>query len=86
METRWKGVTMAYNYETLNAEPELRKNGEAARPRVDEDRCLGCGLCMKFCPTDAMTMIPGLNRNMPPKNMNDLCVKLLKQKGRLSKH
>lgn len=27
--------------------------------KVDEDRCTGCGMCVRVCPTGAVSMIEG---------------------------
>jgi len=29
-------------------------------PQIDALKCIGCELCMKFCPTDALGLIDGV--------------------------
>ena len=32
-------------------------NEEAGKARIDEDICNGCGICVKVCPFDAITIV-----------------------------
>jgi ferredoxin len=56
---------------------------EADYPVVDEEFCLGCGICARFCPADAMKMQEREKKIIPPKTLQDLMTRLLKEKGRL---
>jgi Fe-S-cluster-containing hydrogenase component 2 len=43
------------------------------KARVNEDRCIGCGLCAHNCPEDSMKLIRTGLRNVfipPPKLLN----------------
>lgn len=50
---------------------------------VEIERCIGCGLCVSVCPTEALTM--KLRNELPaiPKNGRDLVVTTLREKGKL---
>jgi Na+-translocating ferredoxin:NAD+ oxidoreductase RNF subunit RnfB len=55
---------------------------EADYPVVDEEFCLGCGICARFCTTGAMKMQEREKKIIPPKTLQDLMIRLLKEKGR----
>ena len=35
--------------------------------KIDEEKCNGCGLCVGFCPTEALEWIPGDSQAPPPE-------------------
>jgi Fe-S-cluster-containing hydrogenase component 2 len=56
---------------------------EGDYPVVDEEYCLGCGVCAHFCPSDAMKMKERERKVIPPKTYKELMVRLMKEKGRM---
>ena len=56
---------------------------EGDYPVVDEEFCLGCGVCAHFCPSSAMKMVEREKKIIPPKTYKELMVRLMKEKGRL---
>jgi Fe-S-cluster-containing hydrogenase component 2 len=56
---------------------------EGDYPVVDEEYCLGCGVCASFCPIDAMKMKERERKVIPPKTYKELMVRLMKEKGRM---
>ena len=59
------------------------ENGEIS---LNNDRCIGCGLCVTTCPTGALTLIrkPKDNKHSVPKNFVYMNIKLGQQRGKLS--
>jgi ferredoxin len=47
---------------------------------VDRDRCIGCGLCISSCPTDALHMVERDDVTIPPKNTQALYRKILTER------
>jgi len=45
---------------------------------LKEERCIGCGVCVIKCPAEALIMKRRPEQTVPPKDMNDLVVGLLK--------
>jgi Pyruvate/2-oxoacid:ferredoxin oxidoreductase delta subunit len=56
---------------------------EGDYPAVDEEFCLGCGVCAHFCPSGAMKMEEREKKIIPPKTYKELMVRLMKEKGRM---
>jgi Pyruvate/2-oxoacid:ferredoxin oxidoreductase delta subunit len=50
---------------------------------VDASLCIGCGLCVSVCPTDALTMMKRQNSPTPVNNYQELSMQVLKEKGKL---
>jgi formate hydrogenlyase subunit 6/NADH:ubiquinone oxidoreductase subunit I len=50
---------------------------------VDEEVCIGCGVCAHFCPSEAMKMKERKKKIIPPKTYKELMVRLMKEKGRI---
>ena len=59
----------------------IRMDGDY--PVVDEEFCLGCGVCAHFCPSGAMKMEEREKKVIPPKTYKELMGRLMKEKGRL---
>jgi Fe-S-cluster-containing hydrogenase component 2 len=36
--------------------------------QITDGRCIGCGLCVSVCPTEAISMVTKLGIEPPPKN------------------
>jgi Fe-S-cluster-containing hydrogenase component 2 len=45
--------------------------------RVDEDRCIGCGLCVPTCPSEALSLVPKSRETIPPADQRSLYKKIL---------
>jgi Pyruvate/2-oxoacid:ferredoxin oxidoreductase delta subunit len=56
---------------------------EGDYPAVDEEFCLGCGVCAHFCPSSAMKMVEREKKVIPPKTYKELMFRLMKEKGRM---
>ncbi len=56
---------------------------EGDYPVVDEEFCLGCGVCAHFCPSSAMKMVERERKIIPPKTYKELMGRLMKEKGRM---
>jgi Pyruvate/2-oxoacid:ferredoxin oxidoreductase delta subunit len=56
---------------------------EGDYPVVDQEVCLGCGVCAHFCPSGAMKMEEREKKIIPPKTYKDLMVRLMKERGRI---
>jgi ferredoxin len=53
---------------------------------VDPERCLGCGVCVTTCPTQAITLTKKLTEVRPPQTREDLYdIIRANKKGRLGK-
>lgn len=53
---------------------------------IDLDRCIGCGLCVTTCPTEALTMVRKAQEEQDkvPESSKDLYIKLGRLRGKLS--
>ena len=51
---------------------------------VANDICLGCGACVSACKRGALSMVPVVDRVMPPLKRKDLYIRILKEKRRLT--
>ncbi len=58
----------------------MNKDGVA---QVDLDRCIGCGLCVTTCPSEAIVLIPkpDANRRIPPATSMDQMMQIAKKRG-----
>jgi ferredoxin len=53
---------------------------------VDPERCLGCGVCVTTCPTQAITLKKKPTEVRPPQTREDLYdIIMANKKGRLGK-
>lgn len=50
---------------------------------VDTGRCIGCGLCVPTCPEDAISLVEKPDQDPVPKDMVDMGVRILKDRGLL---
>ena len=50
---------------------------------VDADRCIGCGLCVSVCPTEALQMVRRESAPATPVTGRELMGTILMEKGRL---
>jgi ferredoxin/predicted transcriptional regulator len=48
--------------------------------RIDLDRCIGCGLCTSACPSRAMTLEPKRRLQVPPKTVQGMYAKILRER------
>jgi len=46
-------------------------------------RCIGCGLCASTCPESAISMVRRQSSVIPPATVEEMAVRVLKEKGRL---
>jgi NAD-dependent dihydropyrimidine dehydrogenase PreA subunit len=56
---------------------------EGDYPVVDQEFCLGCGVCAHFCPSGSMKMQEREKKVIPPRTFKELTVRLMKEKGRM---
>ena len=47
---------------------------------LNTDRCIGCGLCISTCPTDAIALVKRDGYIPPPANLNELVKKISEKK------
>jgi Pyruvate/2-oxoacid:ferredoxin oxidoreductase delta subunit len=47
---------------------------------INLDRCIGCGLCVSTCPKKAIKLLKTEKAIVPPKNNDDLQIKILTKK------
>jgi electron transport complex protein RnfB len=47
---------------------------------INLDRCIGCGLCVSTCPSKAIKLLKNEKTIVPPKNTDDLYMKILTKK------
>jgi len=48
---------------------------------VNHDRCIGCGLCVSTCPTEAIAMMARNCTESVPKNYMDMLTTIAKKRG-----
>ncbi len=53
-------------------------DGESAF--VDEQRCIGCGLCVSTCPSGAMQLVHHPTERVPPKNTRALYMQMFRER------
>ena len=64
-----KPVTILYPFERSDPAPGLR-----GKIKFHHDRCIGCGLCARDCPSRACVMVPGEEgRKKRPEFHMDRC-------------
>jgi Fe-S-cluster-containing hydrogenase component 2 len=51
--------------------------------QVDKERCIGCGLCVTTCETEAMKLIPKSDAeyHVPPANSAEQMMMMAKKRG-----
>jgi len=50
---------------------------------VDPNRCIGCGLCVTTCETEAIRMVPREQASEPPATISEMGFKIAAEKGRI---
>jgi Fe-S-cluster-containing hydrogenase component 2 len=52
---------------------------------VDLDRCIGCGLCVTTCPTEAIALIrkPEDRIYEPPKSAIETYIRIAQERGKI---
>jgi Fe-S-cluster-containing hydrogenase component 2 len=52
---------------------------------VDRNRCIGCGLCVTTCPTEAMQLIkkPDDQLYEPPKTGVETYIRIMQERGKM---
>jgi len=54
--------------------------GPSGKALVDLIRCIGCGLCIPTCPSDAVRLIKRTQEAVPPKDEEALCDEIMANK------
>jgi Na+-translocating ferredoxin:NAD+ oxidoreductase subunit B len=52
---------------------------------VAAEKCIGCGLCVSICPTDAVSLLRRSTEPRVPKTGKEMAGKILQEKGKLEK-
>ena len=65
-----------------SSEMAARENG-VKRARVIPERCIGCGVCIKHCPTKALQLEPRPNRMITPLDTTHKVVAMATERGKL---
>jgi Fe-S-cluster-containing hydrogenase component 2 len=52
---------------------------------IDSNRCIGCGLCVTTCPTQAMQLVkkPDDQLYEPPQNGVETYVRIMQERGKI---
>ena len=45
--------------------------------RVQTHRCIGCGLCVTTCPSEALSLVPKEQETVPPRDQRSLYRRIL---------
>jgi Fe-S-cluster-containing hydrogenase component 2 len=53
---------------------------------VDQNLCIGCGLCASTCPEDSISMVLRENNPQPSNTISELGAQILLEKGRLQEY
>jgi Fe-S-cluster-containing hydrogenase component 2 len=55
------------------------------KAHVDKNRCIGCGLCVTTCPTDAMKLVkkPEENLYLPPESGMETYIRIAQERGKI---
>ncbi|MHA1509351.1 MAG: 4Fe-4S binding protein, partial [Promethearchaeota archaeon] len=53
--------------------------------QVDKGRCIGCGVCVPTCTSEAMKLFKKEEETLPPKNTYSTYVKIMDKKAELAR-
>ena len=65
----------------ISANDPAKKNRKVAA--LNEDICLGCGVCVRSCPTNALSLVPRQERVISPVNSTHRVVLMAIERGKL---
>ena len=51
---------------------------------INQARCIGCGVCVSKCPSEAISLRDKEEKIVPPENGADLIMKMAKKKRELN--
>ena len=58
------------------------RNKKGKAPRLDPNRCIGCGVCAYKCPTQSLTLIHREGEQDFPVDFRDQGFRMAKERGR----
>ena len=62
----------------------MSENGSGVEdPIVNEELCIGCGVCVAACPSGSLSMSRRSVLHVPPKDKKEQFVRIAREKGRI---